>query len=189
MNPAILIGDSIRIGYAPFVRDGLAEEIEVWAPEENGGDSRNVLAHVEEWVLNRDPVLVHLNSGLHDIKRLPEADGPVVPLEEYRGNVSRILKRALESTNAVIWALTTPVNEEWHHENKPFDRREADVAAYSRAAAEVCAGLGVPVNDLHTVIMKHGRDELLLPDGVHFTDEGYRLLGETVAREIVRHLR
>jgi len=125
MKAAILIGDSIRMGYEGFVRDALAGTADVWAPEENGGTSRNVLAHLDEWVLSR---------------------------------------------------------------NKEFDRLEADVIAYNEAAAEVCERLGVAVHDLYGVVMAAGRDGLLSPDGVHFKEEGYQVLGHAVARAIRDHL-
>ena len=36
-STVVLIGDSIRMGYQPFVTEALAGEAEIWAPEENGG--------------------------------------------------------------------------------------------------------------------------------------------------------
>ena len=61
---------------------------------------------------------------------------------------------------------------------------EEEVAAYNAAAVRVAGELGVPVNDLHAVIMAAGRDELLTQDGVHFTAEGSRLLGKAVAATV-----
>ena len=88
----------------------------------------------------------------------------------------------------VIWATTTPVNEAWHHAQKPFDRFEADVMAYNAAASEIASQLGVPIDDLYGIVTAAGRDRLLLPDGVHFTQDGYRLLGKAVADAIRHHL-
>ena len=64
----ILIGDSIRMGYQALVAEQLDGQGEVWGPQQNGGDSRNVLAHLEEWVLDQDAALLHMNCGLHDLK-------------------------------------------------------------------------------------------------------------------------
>lgn len=189
MQKVILIGDSIRMGYQDFVKAECAGSAEVWAPEENGGNSRNVLEHLEEWVLSRRPDLVHVNCGLHDIRREFGAAEPAVPLPEYRANVEAILRRILEETNArPIWATTTPVNQKRHHETKDFDRFSADVLLYNRAAVQVCQELEVPVNGLFEVVMKAGRDRLLLPDGVHFTEEGYRVLGRAVGDALCKCL-
>ncbi|MCD6289103.1 MAG: SGNH/GDSL hydrolase family protein [Anaerolineae bacterium] len=181
----VLIGDSIRMGYEPFVREMLRGQVGVWGPKENGGTSQNVLAHLWEWVIERGPDVVHINAGLHDLKRGFGAAENAIPLTAYRANVEAILRRILAETDArVIWATITPVNEVWHHANKPFDRFEADVTAYNQAAIEVCRALGVPVNDLYRIIIDAGRDQLLLPDGVHFSEEGYRLLARAVVSVI-----
>jgi lysophospholipase L1-like esterase len=189
MKRVTLIGDSIRIGYQDVVRRGLRGVAEVWAPDENGGDSRNVLSRLDEWILSRPPEIVHLNCGLHDVKREFGASEPVVPLPEYRQNVERILAAVIEDGQAVpLWAMTTPVNQEQHHAVKDFDRFASDVEAYNRAAREVCERLGVCTNDLHAVVEEAGRDGLLQADGVHFTPGGYELLGRAVTRAVRNNL-
>ncbi len=183
MKRVILIGDSIRMGYQPVVRTELEGLAEVWGPDENGGTSDNVLAHLEEWAVSREADLVHVNCGLHDIKRLRDADDFLVPLDRYRSNVAEILRTLAERTSSrVIWATTTPVNERWHAERKGFDRHESDVADYNRAAVDVARELDVEVDDLWGVVTRSGRDGLLAEDGVHFTQAGYGLLGKEVAR-------
>ena len=185
MKRVILIGDSIRMGYQAFVGKELEGTAHAWGPKENGGTSANVLAHLDEWVLSREAELVHLNCGLHDLKREFRAKEAAVPLAQYCANVEEIFSRLREGTQArLVWATTTPVNERRHHENKAFDRFEADVEAYNAAALDVAAGYGVRVNDLFRVVTDAGRDGLLLPDGVHFTHHGYALLGGAVAQAV-----
>ena len=184
----VLIGDSIRMGYQDQVVNQLAGRAEVWAPKENGGDSRNVLAHLDQWVFARQPDVVHVNCGLHDLKRAFGAES-AVPLAEYEGNVRQILQRLQRELNgAVVWATTTPVEETWHHQNKGFDRLEADVEAYNAAARAVAVDLGVPIDDLFAVVEREGKARLLTQDGVHFTEEGSQLLGRTVAECVWGHL-
>lgn len=183
MKSVILIGDSIRMGYQPVVERELEGLADVRGPGENGGTSDNVLAHLDEWAVSRGADLVHVNCGLHDVKRLRDADGIEVPLDRYRSNVEEILRTLVERTSArVIWATTTPVNERRHAERKGFDRHERDVAAYNRAAVDVARELGVEVNDLWEAVTRAGCDGLLAEDGVHFTQAGYGLLGRAVAR-------
>lgn len=185
----ILIGDSIRIGYQPTVAQLLGELAHLWAPGENGGTSRNVLAHLDEWVLSRDPDVLHLNCGLHDLKTEFDATTQAVPLDEYETNLGQIVSRVQDHRMiTLIWATTTPVNEQWHHQNKAFDRFEADVRAYNDVARKVAAAYRVPVNDLYQVAMDAGRDEYLQPDGVHFNQAGYTLLGQAVTQAIRAYL-
>ena len=72
--------------------------------------------------------------------------------------------------------------------HKPFDRMEADVQAYNARALEICSRLGVQVDDLYSFVMEAGGDQSMSQDGVHFTDDGYELLGVEVARVIREHL-
>jgi len=188
MKKVVLVGDSIRMGYQKFVEQELTDVAEFANPEQNGGNSENVLANLDDWVLALRPDIIHLNCGLHDIKKPFDTGEPAVPLGQYQANVEKIFRRVLDETDCkLVWAKTTPVNQDWHHERKGFDRFEADVDAYNAAAAEVAESLGVPINDLFQCVMDAGREELLSPDGVHFTEEGSRLLGKRVA-ECIRGL-
>jgi lysophospholipase L1-like esterase len=190
MDRVVLIGDSIRMGYQDVVVQELATEAQVWGPKENGRTSANVLANLDDWVIQRKPQIVHLNCGLHDLRTDRVSRDKAVALAEYVENLRRIFGGIQQETDAtLIWASTTPVNEKWHTREKPFDRYEADVAAYNRAAREVAERMGVPVNDLFEVVMQAGRDRLLSPDGVHFTKEGSALLGKEVAAAIRTWLR
>jgi lysophospholipase L1-like esterase len=108
-----------------------------------------------------------------------------VPPEQYEANLRQIVEQIAErGTIELIWATTTPVNEVWHHQRKPFDRFERDVLAYNDIGLQVVSEYGVPVNDLYRVMMDAGRDQHLRPDGVHFSPAGYTLLGQAVADAI-----
>jgi len=185
MPSVVLIGDSIRMSYQPFVTEILRGEADVWGPEENGGTSVNVLAHLGSWAIARDADVIHLNCGLHDLKRLEDPARTDVPLDAYRDNVRTILTTLGERTRSrIIWAATTPVNPQWHEQNKGFVRLEADVDAYNEAAAAVATELGLQIDDLCAAVEAAGCDSVLGPDGVHFKPEGYRLLAETVAEAV-----
>jgi isoamyl acetate esterase len=190
MIRVVLIGDSIRMAYQDHARDALAGVAEVWGPTENGGNSVNVLANLNDWVIKRKPDVVHLNCGLHDLKTVARDEREtVVPLAFYRRNVATILRliRA-HGTSRVIVATTTPVHEERIRavRTSPGDflRFNEDVRAYNTALVAEARAVGVAVNDLHGVVTAAGADALLTPDGVHFTTEGSRLLGQSVARAV-----
>ena len=188
MKTVILVGDSIRMGYEPVaVRElaGWAEVIELGGIQ--GGNTRNILVHLDEWVVSRDPDIVHLNAGLHDMARDP-GPGPEnrVPVGEYRANLERILQTLQRDTGAaLVFALTTPVDLGRQLAiARGVNRTSEDVAAYNAAAREVAAGLGVAVNDLHAAVVEGGGAELLAEDGVHFTAAGDEVLGRAVAAAV-----
>src|SRR5215831_20077284 len=89
----VLVGDSIRLGYAPRVAARLEGKAVVVSPPENGGDSANVLAHLDEWVLREKPDVVYLNCGLHDLKRSRKDGHHQVELERYAESLRRIVAR------------------------------------------------------------------------------------------------
>jgi lysophospholipase L1-like esterase len=187
VKKVVLIGDSIRMGYQPFVRDELDGQAEVWGPQENGAHSVNVIMHLHEWVGKQQPDIVHVNAGLHDLKTDRwDGRGAIVPLAHYRENVARILTWVREQSGATaIWATTTPVNHELAHAAhaaaRDFSRYNEDVIAFNEAAAEVAGGMRVPVNDLYAVIEAGGQTALQTDDGVHFVSDGYAALGKAVA--------
>ena len=184
----VLVGDSIRLGYAPLVAKRLAGKAVVISPAPNGEDSGNVLRNLEEWVISERPAVVHVNAGLHDLKVKDKTYQ--VPLAEYEKNLKTILERIQQGTKAkIIFATTTPIIDDRHAERKAgFDRFEADVQKYNIAAASVMKQAGVPVNDLHKLVEDGGKDKLLLADGTHYTPQGYEMLAGIVADSILRAL-
>jgi len=184
MMTVLLLGDSIRIGYQEAVRGRLSDVAHVLAPEENCLDTRNTLDKLDDWLAPRTPDLVHVNLGLHDLKWSREDEAHQVPLEQYTQNVREILKQLGGVAATVIWATTTPVNEKHHAAAKDFDRFEMDVVRYNEAAVGVAEDVGVAVNPLFDRMIEAGSDEYLVNDGVHFTSEGYELLGEWVSERI-----
>lgn len=85
MKTLVLIGDYVRKDYEPYVRELLAGVVEIKAPEENCRDSRVVLAHLDEWALAARPDIVHINCGLHDLKREFGQAQHAVPIDDLYG--------------------------------------------------------------------------------------------------------
>ena len=190
MKTVILHGDSIREGYQPFVTAELAGEMAVFGTE-HGRSSRYTLEHLNEGIATWPSAdVVHLNCGLHDLASPKDQPGKhQIEPDEYEQNLRQILSTIRDRTSAkIIWARTTPTNEKRHHEIKPFDRLEADVVRYNEVGDKVASELADDVNDLYTLVMEAGRDELLGPDGCHFTDEGKQHLARAVVDAIRRAL-
>lgn len=185
----LIIGDSISMdgGYLPGVTRRLGDRFRVIHNPDNGGDSADILAHVDEWLAAAEPDIVHFNCGLHDSKfdrlRKTRQQEP----QAYERNLREIIRRLrARPETRLIFALTTPVNEEWHRAARPFDRRAADVILYNTIARRVMSENAIPINDLHQVITDAVPDTCLLPDGVHFNAKGNALLAEAVAAMIDR---
>jgi lysophospholipase L1-like esterase len=184
MPRVVLIGDSIRMNYQPHVQEGLVQA-KVWGPNQNCETSRRILACFDDWISAHDPDVVHINCGLHDLRYNPDAEERVISPVEYAENIKKIMERLTCKTDSqIIWATITPVNERWHQERKLSRRYEADVALYNHLALETVSRYEVRVNDLFGAVISQGKDKILAEDGVHFTDEGYRLLSQQVVKVV-----
>lgn len=181
----VLIGDSIRMGYQHLVVRK-CREAEVWGPAENGRHGIWVLDHFEEWVAHQRPDIVHANFGLHDAT--VQADGePQIVLHQYRLCVRRFIAWVRELGNTgLIWATTTPlyVPEEGVPMARWRKREEARIETYNTAALEIVQREGIPVNDLHGVIMDNDFSRCLQEDGCHITEFGNEVLSDAVVKAI-----
>ncbi|MBN2152337.1 MAG: SGNH/GDSL hydrolase family protein [Candidatus Lokiarchaeota archaeon] len=181
----LLIGDSIRMRYAPLVAKSLEDVAKVVVIKENCEDSAKVLANVHKWLRKAgpdQPRVIHFNSGLHDVKRAYGSERRQQPPEAYVDNLRRVVAALRAGSGArLVWATTTPVIFQRHHAKKGFDRFEEDVMEYNRAALALMEELQIPVDDLYGVIMRHGKERAIGEDGVHMTDEGNRALADAVS--------
>lgn len=194
MPKVVLIGDSIRLSYTATVKEQLAGRATVISPKANGGDSANVLKHLDSWVINQDPDVVHFNCGIHDTKKFKATESFQVSPEQYEANLRAIVGRIREKTNAkILFATTTPILDARAAEvrsDRDYELLAASVASYNEIAEKVMGDLSVPVNDLHSVIAEGSQpvEELIRNDGVHLTETGQAIAGKTVAEFILSNL-
>ena len=181
----VLIGDSIRVGYQPLVASKCTVA-EVWGPDDNCGSGPRVLEYFERWIASQEPDLVHFNFGIHDCG-VNEDGEHNVPLPEYRLSLKRVIAgiRKLEKAQ-MIWATTTPLYTA--EEDKPMSewqiRKDCKLKEYNAAALEIVKAEGLPVNDLHEVVMRNDYTRCLRKDGCHMTDFGNEVLSDAVVKAI-----
>lgn len=185
MKSFFIMGDSISIHYRGILAQMLRDKINFTLNETeiaqaqidldkpmgaNAGDSRTVLQKLQGYadtpIMQFDGFL--LNCGLHDIKRQRLLRDCQVPLECYRQNLVSILSLIDHPAQRLFWVRTTPVEDNRHNRLSSFDRYEADVQAYNRAADEIMRSAGVKIIDLHTFTKNLGGE--LYCDHVHFSE-------------------
>ncbi len=194
MKKVSLIGDSIRIGYQSAVSGGLYGLAEIWAPEGNCMHSVHHLFNLQPWYLDPAADVIHVNFGLWDCRRLgTDSTENAVPIEIFARNLDFILGKVRAATSApIVWATITPVVQARYNARfcQPYDpcRVATDVERYNAAAASILARHEVLINDLHAFVEGHGRERMICEDGIHYTEEGCRLLGEQVTQVIRRFL-
>ena len=183
-DPRVLIvGDSISIGYTPFVTKMLEGKAYVEHNIGNGGPTSNGAAHIEEWLKDGNWDVIHFNFGLHDLKLMDNGKHQV-SLEEYETNLGVIVAAMKKTRAKLVFATTTPVPE---GKQNPV-RLTADVPRFNAAALRVMERNNVAVDDLYGAAMKR-ITEMQRPNNVHFTDPGYEELAKPVVESIWKQLR
>ena len=191
-KPRVLIlGDSISIGYTPFVKQMLKDEVVVIRPKGNCAGTNKGVKNIDTW-LKLDGGkwdVIHFNFGLHDLKHVQPKTGrnssnPKHPRqaepELYAKQLREIVGKLKKTGAALIFATTTPVPAGGV---KPY-RDVKDPQRYNEVARKIMKADGVTVNDLYAFANPRLK-QIQRPVNVHFTKAGSKLL----AGEAVKHIR
>lgn len=181
MKKALLLGDSIRMGYCKYVKmafDGIADIV---FPEDCCRFSAYTLRYLGTWKAetgcDKDLDVVHWNAGLWDVLRLLDGEVQTTP-EEYKRNIDRICKvLKMQYPNAKqIFATSTAVQE---HLYTGYKRYNEDIRTYNQIATEVVLSNGGQVNDLYAITDGISGDHY--SDPTHFnTWKGTELVADKV---------
>ena len=183
------MGDSISLGYTWEVRKMLAGKANVQHPNVNCWSTEFGLQRVKEWIGEKRWDVIYFNFGLHDMKYLdekgeyttPDKGVQVASIKQYQENLKKIVG-TLKTTGAkLIFATTTPVP------SGVGGRVHGDEVRYNSAAGEVMREMGVDIDDLWSVV-NPSLTSLQQPQNVHFTTEGYRVLGVEASSRIEHEL-
>ena len=191
---ALLLGDSVSLGYTPFVRGMLYDAVNVDRPKNEGGGYLNCqgtfngLANIDAWLGDGDWDVIHFNFGLHDLKHVlpgepsknsadpshPQQSDP----DTYDANLREIVAKLKATGARLIFANTTPFPD------KPGGplRRADQAAIYNAVAAKIMEENDIPINNLHDFVLPQ-MEALMPPNNVHFTQTGsFQLALQVVSR-------
>jgi len=189
----LIIGDSISIGYTPFVQDMLKDRAEVLHNPGNAQHTGTGLEKLDEWLGAKSWDLIHFNWGLWDLcYRHPDATAygnrdkirgtQTLSVEAYQANLETLVIRLKQTNASLVWASTTPVPP------GEAGRFKGDAIRFNAAAKMVMDTHGIPINDLYAYIYNR-MDEFQIRYGdVHFTQKGYEYLAKAVVEWILNIL-
>jgi hypothetical protein len=196
----LILGDSISIGYTPYVKKLLAGKANVYRPVTttghaiNCGNTKMGLAGLDQWIGTTKWNVIHFNWGLWDMnRRIPhnkdntgirdKINGQIsFTPEEYGNNIEKIVVR-LEKTEAkLIWGAVSFVPD--GEEGRVF----GDDLVFNDAANIVMKRHHIPVNDLNTLTRTFEPKLMAAPGDVHYTSEGYRKIAKQVTEMIEQQL-
>lgn len=184
----LIIGDSISIGYMPFVKQKMADRADVVHNPGNAQHTGTGLEKIEEWVGDGKWDIVQFNWGLWDLcYRHPDSKvqgnrdkvkGDVTyTVEAYAANLDSLATRLKTLTRAKLIFVTTtyvPENEAGRFQN--------DALRYNEAAKKVMKKHSILVNDLYEPSIPIHREDGKGSDDVHYSNQGYEKLSAFVAR-------
>ncbi len=190
----LIIGDSISIGYTTKVRKDLKGIADVFRIPTNGRYAKFGNSNLPKWLKGRKWDVIHFNWGLWDLcYRNPKSknqgsrdkvDGKLTAtLDQYKTEMTAIIKQLKATKAKLIWCETTPVPE---HE---AGRIVGDALKYNKVANEIMKANKVQINQLHAYALKKQKEIQKKKGDVHFTKKGYDYLGAKVAQEIKAQLK
>ena len=184
----LLLGDSIRMSYQPFVIDLLKDRAHVVGPAENCQTSGNTLARIDGWLKELGaPDVVHWNNGLWDVGHNPERDPVQFPVETYIDNLRAILDK-LQATGAkIIWATTTPVHPDRPWKDTGWSWCNQEINRYNTEARDMMRAEGISIDDLHGIVNAQP-DKHLDEDKLHLSNAGRRACAEAVVKAVEEYL-
>lgn len=190
----LIIGDSISIGYTPFVKESLKEIAEVYHNPGNAQHTGKGLQNVEAWITADDYDIIQFNWGLWDLcyrhedskvqGKRDKVNGTITySLEDYEKQLRAIVKILKEKTDAKLIFVTTscvPENEAGRFANDPIK--------YNQIAKQIMRENDILVNDTYKatkgIHAQHGKGD----DDVHYELEGYEALGRLISGFLMQEI-
>lgn len=185
----LIIGDSISIGYFPFVKEALKDKAEVYHNAGNGQSTENGVSKIKSWLGDEHWDVIQFNWGLWDVAYrspaikgtgvLNKKDGKLTTTpDQYKRNMEELVS-VLKNTGAkLIFVNTTYVPE-----NEP-GRFSADVRKYNRIAEKIAKKNCIIINDLYKPSVKIHKEMGLGKDNVHYSKEGYKALSIFITHKL-----
>ena len=184
----LIIGDSISLGYTPFVIENLTDKAAVFHNPGNAQHTGTGVEKIEEWVADGKWDIVQFNWGLWDLcyrhpdskvqgNRDKENGKLTYTVDEYATNLDSIISTLQRITEAKLIFVTTtyvPENEAGRFKN--------DAIRYNDAAKKIMKKHSVTVNDIYEASIPIHQALGKGSDDVHYSDQGYEKLGELVTK-------
>lgn len=181
MRKIILFGDSITAGYEDGLTDfRLNEEIEKKYPEFEvinagipGDTTRGALLRVQEHVLRYDPDLVTVFFGANDVSTVTG-----LSVEEYRQNLIELIE--MIGSEKIILIGIPYADQRYYQLERPRTR----LNEFNQIAEDLSKKLGCNYINLLEKMLAKEPLTFIQQDGLHFSREGYQLLGTLINEEI-----
>ncbi|MFC5623480.1 SGNH/GDSL hydrolase family protein [Algoriphagus winogradskyi] len=191
----LIIGDSISIGYTPFVQEYFKGKAVVAHNPGNAQHTGTGLEKIDEWLGDKDWDIVQFNWGLWDLAyrhsdakaygNRDKINGKVTfTVDEYAANLDSLVTLIKSKTDAkLIFVTTSYVPEE------EAGRFSSDPEKYNAAAMAVMKKHDVGINDIYKKSVKIHKKYGIGSNDVHYSPAGYKKLGEAISRLLEKEIK
>lgn len=191
----LIIGDSISIGYTPFVKTYFSNRAIVSHNPGNAQHTGTGLMNIEQWLGNDQWDIVQFNWGLWDLcyrhqeskasGNRDKINGNIeYSVAEYASNLDSIVTIIKKKTKAKLVFVTTtyvPKDEPGRYEN--------DVQKYNDAAKKIMKKHSVHVNDIYKASVSIHKLNGNGSNNVHYHRKGYEKLGTLITSFLKKQLK
>jgi acyl-CoA thioesterase-1 len=191
----LILGDSISIGYTPFLKQILENEAVVVRPMKNEKAAENCagtdygIKNIDRWLQLDGGAwdVIHFNFGLHDLKHVDATTGKNSKNandpyqsnpEEYEKQLHEIVDKLQKTGAKLIFCTTTPVPNGC----QPL-RETTTPEIYNAVGKKIAKDHGIVINDLYAFALPQ-LSEIQRPADVHFSKKGSEILASQVAKSI-----
>lgn len=182
----LVIGDSISLGYLPHVKKIMAEKADIFHNPGNAQHTGTGLRMLDKWLGEEKYDVIFFNWGLWDLcyhhpdskvqGQRDKLNGEITfTVDRYEANMEQLVQR-LKKTGAKLVFVTSTVIPPGE-----AGRFEGDEITYNEAALAIMKKYKVDVCDLHKHSVNIHKQYKKADGDVHYTDEGYKKLGEHIA--------
>jgi len=193
----LIIGDSISMGYTPFVIKLLKDKAIVKHNPGNAGPTMSGISTIDKYIKGEDKgekwSVIHFNWGLWDMygwcffkdKRSPA---------EYEKRLDKLVAKLKKTGAVLIWGTTTPACPDPEVTMLKKFKQKIQISPelekeYQAAALRIMKKYNVKIDDLYALMKPIRLKYALAPNNVHYTKEGYKILAAQVAGEIEKALK
>lgn len=184
----LIIGDSISIGYTPFVKKHFSKNAIV---QHNPGNAQHTgigLLKIKEWIGEDDWDIIQFNWGLWDLcyrhsdakvyGNRDKVNGEITfSLLVYEKNLEEIVQSIKQVSNAKLVFVTTS-----YVPKEEAGRFKKDAQKYNQVAKKVMKKYNIKVNDIYKVSKAIHKEFGKGTDDVHYTKHGYEKLGKEISK-------
>lgn len=102
----------------------------------------------------------------------------------FCGAVNSLISKLERDFSKARIIFMTPLHR--LNETQPSQPDGKTLEDYVKAIRDICKKRNIPVIDLFEINPLDPRDEVLVPDGLHPSDEGHKIMAEVIAEELLK---